>query len=57
MGTKTYNISLDAILWKWYNNDGKIHKFKISNSYYVSDYNIYLLSLLHWTKSIKDNKL
>ena len=38
-------------MWKWCDNDGKVHKFRIPNSYYVPQGNCRLLSPQHWAKT------
>ena len=57
MGTKMSNITLATILCKLHDNNSKILKFNIPNSYYILDFNTYFLSLKYQIKSIKGNKL
>jgi hypothetical protein len=50
-----------TIVWKWCDNEGKVHRFRIPNSYYVPDGKVRLLSPQHWAKtqarsSIQRNK-
>ena len=55
-GTRTFNVKTGTIVWHWEDDDGKIHKFIIPNSYYVPNGNVRLLSPQHWSKTQKDNK-
>ena len=59
-GSKIYNVKIGTIIWRWEDDEGKIHKFTIPNSYYVPDGNMRLLSPQHWAKtqylSIKKNE-
>ena len=56
MGTKTTNVKVGTLLWKWLDDEGKLHQFHIPNSYFVPDCNVRLLSPQHWAKMIKDNR-
>ena len=49
-GTRTYNVKMGTIIWKWTDEDGVQHKFKIPKSYYVPDGKVRLLSPQHWEK-------
>ena len=49
-GQRTYNVKMGTIIWKWGDNEGKIHKFRIPNSYYIPKGGIRLLSPQHWAK-------
>ena len=51
-GTKTYNLKMGTLVWKWADNLGKVHKFTIPNSYYSPDGNVRLLSPQCWTIKI-----
>ena len=59
-GSKVYNVKIGTIIWRWEDDEGKIHKFTIPNLYYVPDGNVRLLSPQHWAKtqylSIKMNE-
>ena len=35
--TRTTNIKIGTIIWKWGDDKGKIHKFRIPNSFYVPE--------------------
>ena len=36
-GERKFNVSQGTIVWKWCDNEGKVHKFKIPNSYYIPE--------------------
>ena len=56
-GTHIRDIMSGTIMWKWEDDSGKIHHFKIPNSYYVPDGGMRLLSPQHWAQSqIKQKK-
>eukprot|EP00978_Attheya_sp_CCMP212_P041919 scaffold246883_cov62-Attheya_sp.AAC.3 len=42
-GTKTTGIKIGTLLWKWCNNEGQVHTFKIPNSFYVPQGGVQLL--------------
>ena len=48
-------IMVGTLRWKWCDDEGKVHKFTIPNSYYVPDGKTRLLSPQHWAKTQKDN--
>ena len=50
-GNHIRNIMSGTIMWKWEDDKGKIHHFKIPNSYYVPDGGMRLLSPQHWAQS------
>ena len=50
-GERTMNIYQGTIVWRWCDNEGKVHKFRIPNSYYVPDGKVRLLSPQHWAKT------
>ena len=53
-GVKHYsNIMVGAIKWKWCNDQGRVHKHLISNSYFVPHGKARLLSPQHWAKQQK----
>ena len=60
-GSQTSNVMKGTIKWKWEDDQGKVHKFIIPNSYYVPKGGVRLLSPQHWCryvdKSNFDNKL
>jgi hypothetical protein len=47
---------METIVWRWSDNEGRIHKFRIPNSYYVPQGKVRLLSPQHWAKIQKDHK-
>ena len=49
----TSNIMEGTIKWKWEDDEGKVHKHVIPNSYYVPDGRVRLLSPQHWAKEQK----
>ena len=57
-GTKTYNVKRGTIVWRWMDDQGRISKFVIPNSYYVPDGGVWLLSPQHWAMAqyIKGHK-
>ena len=46
-GQKVCNVYTGTIGWSWYDDQGKLHKFKIPHSYYVPDAEARLLSPQH----------
>ena len=36
-GSRTYNVMMGTIKWKVEDDSGKVHTFRIPNSYYVPD--------------------
>jgi hypothetical protein len=52
-GTRTTNVKMGTIKWKWLDDEGKEHKFLIPKSYYVPDGKVRLLSPQHWAQSMK----
>ena len=56
-GTRTTNIQVGTICWKWVDDDGKIHSFDIPNSYYIPSGQVHLLRPQHWAKVMKDTNL
>ena len=49
----TSQILTGTIKWRWCDNQGRVHKHTIPNSYYVPDGGVRLLSPQHWAKSQK----
>ena len=49
-GAKVSNIMKGTIKWKWCDDYGKIHSFKIPNSYYIPEGGVRLLSPQHWAQ-------
>ena len=50
-GTKVSNVMTGTIKWRWQDDDGGIHEFRIPNSYYVPDGGVRLMSPQHWAQS------
>ena len=50
-GERVLNVWKGTIVWKWCDNNGHLHRFRIPNSYYVPGGGCRLLSPQHWAKS------
>ena len=50
-GERVTEVWIGTILWKICDNKGRVHRFKIPNSYYVPSGGCRLLSPQHWAKS------
>ena len=50
-GERVWNVMMGTIVWKWCDNQGRQHKFRIPNSYYIPDGKVRLLSPQHWAKT------
>jgi len=50
-GERTFNVYQGTIVWKWCDNEGEIHRFRIPNSYYVPEGKVRLLSPQHWART------
>ena len=55
-GSRTYNVIMGTIKWKVEDDSGKVHTFRIPNSYYVTDGGVRLFSPQHLAKTQKDRK-
>jgi hypothetical protein len=55
-GTRTTNIKIGTLVWRWNDDQGKHHKFVIPKSFYVLQGNVQLLSPQHWAQARKDRK-
>jgi hypothetical protein len=55
-GSRTRNIKIGTIVWRWNDDQGKHHKFVIPKSFYVPEGNVRLLSPQHWAQTQKDKK-
>ena len=53
-GTKTMNIQVGTLRWKWLDDQGVETKFDIPNSYYIPDGDVCLLSPQRWAKAVQD---
>ena len=47
---------MGTIKWKVEDDSGKVHTFRIPNSYYVPDGGVRLFSPQHWANTQKDRK-
>jgi hypothetical protein len=52
-GTTIGGVKMGTLVWKWEDNEGKIHQFRIKNSYYVPHGGVRLLSPQHWAQTQK----
>ncbi|KAI2502103.1 hypothetical protein MHU86_12333 [Fragilaria crotonensis] len=50
-GSRTTNVKMGTIRWKWEDDQGRPHSFDIPNSYYVPEGKLRLLSPQHWSQS------
>ena len=55
-GTRTRNVKIGTLAWKWEDDDGKTSKFLIPNSYYVPEGRVRLLSPQHWAQSQRSKR-
>ena len=53
-GSQPSNVQMDTLIWKWQDNQGRIHKFKIPKSFYSPNGGVRLLSPHHWAQTQKD---
>ena len=51
-GSRLSNIKMGTIRWKWLDDTGIVHQFRIPRSYYIPEGNLRLLSPQHWAKAI-----
>lgn len=50
-GTSTHSVKKGTLLWRWEDDNGVVHKFKIPGSYYIPGLETRLLSPQHWAKA------
>ena len=50
-GERVMEVFQGTIVWKWCDNNGMVHRFKIPNSYYVPEGKVRLLSPQHWART------
>ena len=50
-GAQTNNPKTGTLRWHWSDDSGKMHIFKIPNSYYVPECELRLLSPQHWAQT------
>ena len=50
-GSRTSNIKIGTLSWRWLDDEGKEFKFLIPNSYFVPSGGVRLLSPQHWAKA------
>ena len=55
-GTRTNNVKIGTLVWRWMDDNGKEFKFHIPNSYYVPSGGVRLLSPQHWAKTQQGSK-
>jgi hypothetical protein len=53
-GSRTSNVKIGTITWKWLDDEGMTHKFVIPKSFYVPSGKVRLLSPQHWAQTQKD---
>ena len=53
-GSRTANVKIGTITWKWLDDEGKTHKFVIPKSFYVPSGNVRLISPQHWAQTQRD---
>ena len=56
-GSRTYTVMMGTVKWKVEDDSGKVHTFRIPNSYYIPDGGVRLFSPQHWSRTQKDQKL
>jgi hypothetical protein len=54
--SRTMDIMTGTIQWKWQDENGLEHAFKIPNSFYITSGQVCLLSPQHWVQSAKYGK-
>jgi hypothetical protein len=50
-GSRTLDVKIGTITWKWLDDEGMTHKFIIPKSFYVASGNVRLRSLQHWAQT------
>ena len=50
-GAQTHNPKTGTLCWQWLDDKGRMHTFKIPNSYYVPECEQRLLSPQHWAQT------
>ena len=53
-GVTTKGVQTGTLLWRWADDTGKTHSFRIPNSYYVPQGGVKLISPQHLAQSLKD---
>ena len=51
-GSRISNIKMGTIRWRWLDDSGAVHQFRIPRSFYIPSGNVRLLSPQHWAKAI-----
>lgn len=51
-GIRTHKVKMGTLRWKWLDDSGAIHSFRIPKSYYIPSGNVRLMSPQHWAKAI-----
>ena len=55
-GSRTKEVKIGTLVWIWEDDEGKMSKFIIPNSYYVPEGNMRPLSPQHWAKTQKSKQ-
>jgi hypothetical protein len=50
-GTTTRRVMTGTLRWRWTDDEGKVHRFLVPNSYYVPQGGVRLLSPQHWAQT------
>ena len=56
MGSTTRTFQRGTVKWKWDDDQGNTHTFKVPGTYYIPDTDQRLLSPQHWAQTQGDNK-
>jgi hypothetical protein len=52
--SRTSNVKIGTITWKWLDDEGMTHKFVIPKSFYVPTGNVRLMRPQHWAQTQRD---
>ena len=50
-GTRTMGTKMGTIVWRWMDDQGRVHRHAIPNSYYIPEGKMRLLSPQHWAQT------
>ena len=53
-GTRTMGTKMGTIIWRWMDDQGRVHRHTIPNSYYIPEGKVRLLSPQHWAQTRKN---
>lgn len=57
-GSRTHNVMVGTLIWRWKDDTGLEHRFRLQNSFYVKSVEpIRLLSPQHWAQNMKKSGL